>query len=124
SRTINSQRIKKRNRTVGLRIEIEEKSFCATSGKSGSEVNSGGSFADTAFLISDSNYHSVDLLCQKSPFTQELHRQIAGVANYVWPLFLSGLAFRSTFIFVVNPIARRLHHFNVHKDLTIYYQTE
>src|SRR2546423_9029532 len=64
SRASDAHRIEKRDRTVGLWIEIEEKRLCAAASKRGCEIDSGGRFADAAFLVSNRDYQFSSANCQ------------------------------------------------------------
>ena len=55
-RSIDRHWIEKRNRAVGLGIEIEEKRFRSAFGKRGSQVDGGGGLSDATFLISNRDY--------------------------------------------------------------------
>ena len=55
-RSIDRHGIEKRNRAVGLGIEIEEKRFRSAAGKRGCQVYGGGGFPYATFLISNRYY--------------------------------------------------------------------
>ena len=56
SRASDAHRIQKRDRAVGLGIEIEKKRLCAAASKRGCEIDGGGGLADAAFLVSNRDY--------------------------------------------------------------------
>ena len=55
-RAIDRHGIEKRNRAVGLGIEIEEKRFRSAAGKRGGQVYGGGGFSYATFLIRNRDY--------------------------------------------------------------------
>jgi len=57
-RTIDVDGIEKRDRAVGLRIEVEKQDTFSLAGEGGGEVDGGSSLPYPTFLVGDGDYHS------------------------------------------------------------------